>query len=460
MAVTVQMQFESAVTEMYQDACVGSSIENGATIIKFDLRQRDFQQELGATATLYWRKAAYHVDIHELSTFHNPIKYRFIIAQGYYLDDQNQRMDFTPESKGVSTAQPMSHSIIRLACYLAVVCGVSLRHSALIFSSLFLLPITTSSITRWIDDIGSNLPSQEERLQQWLAITPAPECHMDGYYPRGTDNGVMVVKDAHDRILMTHEAGSENGADARKFLQQLKDLGLNVTAAFADYSHSFTEAIKAVYPQARFQADHFHTVKNIWGHLKKALLSYRRKIKASGEAKNDQEGIELAKTLWKLRWSLLKKPTNLAAEEKQAIAALERENEGFVQSFRSLIRQLVKIFDHSHSEAQAKIRRQQLRKDIQAVDDDHLDKILTFFDDHWDHALRYLRKKGMGKHRRGSNSESGMRLLRRLEKNHDGIRSAATRQHYIQIYQAIKYLSLDIAEFIAKGPQMTGPPRV
>ena len=53
-----------------------------------------------------------------------------------------------------------------------------------------------------------------------------------------------------------------------------------------------------------------------------------------------------------------------------------------------------------------------------------------------------------------------MRLLRRLEKNHDGIRSAATRQHHIQIYQAMKYLSLDIAEFIEQGPQMTGPPRV
>ena len=65
----------------------------------------------------------------------------------------------------------------------------------------------------------------------------------------------------------------------------------------------------------------------------------------------------------------------------------------------------------------------------------------------------------MGKHRRGSNSESGMRLLRRLEKNHDGIRSATTRQHYIQIYQAIKYLSLDIADFLEKGPQMTGNER-
>ena len=460
MAVTVQMQFESAVTEIYQDAVVGSSIENGATIIIFDLRQRDFQPEVGATSTLSWRKEAYHVDIHELSTFHNPIKYRFILTQGYYVDNQRQRMYFTPDIKGVSTAQHMSHSIIRLACYLAVVCGVSLRHIAVLFSALFLIPITKSSIKRWIDDIGSNLPSQEEMLQQLLAITPATECHIDGYYPRGTDNCVMVVKDEHDRILMTHEVGSENGADARQFLRKIKDRGLNVTAAFADYAPSFIEAIKAVYPQARFQADHFHTVKNIWGHLKKALLSYRRQIKARGETQNDQDCLQLAKTLWKLRWSLLKKPTNLSAEEKQAIAELERADEGFVHSFRSIIRQLVHIFDHSHSEAQAKIRLKQLRLDIRAVDDDHLEKILTFFDDHWEQGLRYLRKKGMGKHRRSSNSESGMRLLRRLEKSHDGIRSAATRQHYIQIYQAVKYLSLDIAKFIEKGPQMTGLLRV
>ncbi len=79
MAITVQMQFESAVTEMYQDAFVGSSIENGVTIITFDLRQHDFHQELGTPARLCWRKESYHVDVHELSTFHNPITYRFIL---------------------------------------------------------------------------------------------------------------------------------------------------------------------------------------------------------------------------------------------------------------------------------------------------------------------------------------------------------------------------------------------
>jgi len=82
MAVTVQRQFESAVTEIYQDAFVGSAIENGTTIIMFDLRQHDFHQELGTQAKLCWRKEAYHVNVHELSTFHNPIQYRFILAQG------------------------------------------------------------------------------------------------------------------------------------------------------------------------------------------------------------------------------------------------------------------------------------------------------------------------------------------------------------------------------------------
>jgi Transposase len=460
MAVTVQMQFESVVTELYQDAFVGSSIENGTTIIQFDLRKLDFQCALGTTATICWRQEPYHVDIHELSTFHNPIKYRFIVAQGSYLNDQNQRVYFTPDIQGVSTSQHMSKSIIRLACYLAVVCGVSLRHIALLFSTLFLIPITKSSIKRWIDDIGSHLPTPEQMLQQLLTLLPVTECHMDGYYPLGTDHCVMVVKDEDDRILITHEAASENGEDAKQFLQRLKDRGLKVTAAFSDYSQSFTEAIKAVYPAARFQADHFHTVKHVWGHLKKSLLSYRRQVKASGEAQQDEACIALAKRLWTLRWSLLKKPSNLSAEEKPAIAALESEDAGFVHRFRNVIRQLVNIFDHTHSDAQAKFRLQQLRQDIQVLADHQLNKIPQFFDDHWDQAMRYLRKKGMGKHRRGSNSESGMRLLRRLEKNHDGIRSPATRQHYIQIYQAMKYLSYDVADFIEKGPQLVEFPGV
>src|SRR5437899_8150031 len=163
-------------------------------------------------------------------------------------------------------------------------------------------------------------------LQHLLARTPATACHIDGSDPLGTDHCVLVVKDEHDRILITHEAASEHGEDARKLLQHIQDLGLNVTAAFSDDSPSFTEAIKAVWPHARFQADHFHTVKHIWGHLKKALLSYRRKVKASGEEKNEEQLIALAKKLWTLLRSILQKLDNLSAEEKRVLAELESKD--------------------------------------------------------------------------------------------------------------------------------------
>ena len=94
------------------------------------------------------------------------------------------------------------------------------------------------------------------------------------------------------------KAAAENGDDARQFLQQLKDLGLPGTAAFADDSQSFTKAIKAVYPQARCQADQFHTVKKVGGHLKKSLLSYLRQVKANGEAQQDEACLAVAMKLW------------------------------------------------------------------------------------------------------------------------------------------------------------------
>jgi hypothetical protein len=320
--------------------------------------------------------------------------------------------------------------------------------------------MTKASIKRWLDDMGAHLPGQQEMLQPWLARTPATACHSDGSYPRGTANGVRVGQEEPERILLTPEAASAHGEAAKPLLQQLTDLGLKVTAAGSAYSQSCTAALTAVSPQARWHADHFHTGKQSWGHLKTSLVSSRRRSKAHGDAKNDQACLELAKTLGQWRWSLLKKPTNVSAEAKQAIAALASQEEGFVHRFRSLLRQLGPIVDYAHRAAQAKRRLLQLRQASRAVHDAHLAKMLTFLADHGEQALRYRRKKGMGTHRRSSNSEAGMRRLRRLEKNHDGIRSAATRPHYIQIYQAIKYLSLDIAEFIEKGPQMTGLPRV
>ena len=218
MAVTGQRQFASVVTALSQDAFVGSSIENGATILACDLRKRDVPRALGTTALICWRKAPYHVDMHTRSTCHHPMLSRCIGAPGAYRDGQNPRRDCTPARQGVSTSQQMSHSILRLSWALAVVCGVSRRHLALRCSGLFLIPMPKSSMKRWVDDLGSQVPPPEERLRPLLAIPPAPEGSLDGDDPLGTDTCVMGGKDEQARLRMPHEAASEHGEDTRQFL--------------------------------------------------------------------------------------------------------------------------------------------------------------------------------------------------------------------------------------------------
>lgn len=275
MAITILSRFESAVEEAHRELFTGSYIENEKAIIEFDLRKRDYRKIFDTKSDIFWPDKSYSIDVYEFSTFHNPIVYRFVLAQGYYFDDQNNRIYFTPKISEVSTQHHMSKNIIRLSCFLSVICGVTLRNIALIFSVLFHIPITKSSIKRWIDEIGNNL-SEEDILRQLIAIKNPTQCHIDGYYPMGTDNCVMVIKDEHDRILITYETKSENTEEAKKFLQKLKDGGVNIISTFSDYSKGLTEAIKAIFPNAKFQADHFHTMKNIWKHLRNCISEYRK----------------------------------------------------------------------------------------------------------------------------------------------------------------------------------------
>jgi len=208
------------------------------------------------------------------------------------------------------------------------------------------------------------------------------------------------------------------------------------------------KAIKAVFPTVKFQADHFHTVKTIWKHLKEALLTYRKKLKSVGMETDDKEISETASKLWELRWSLLKKSSNLSEEERKEIEKLENTDSGFISEIRSVIRQFINISDYSDTEIRAGIKLRNLKRRIEPIGNDHLNRISRFSDDHWQEAMQFLRKRGLAKYGRSSDSESGMRILRRLEKNHDGIRSEVTRKNYIKIYQAIKYLSVDITDFL------------
>lgn len=153
----MQRPFASAVTALSADAGVGSALEQGTTLLPCDLRQRDLQRALETTSTLCGRQEPSAVERHALATGHTPLQYRFIVAQGASLHAKHHRMDGTPESQDVSTSQPRSHSVSRLACDRAVGCGVSLRHLALLCAVLCLIPMSKASLKRWMDAMGGPL---------------------------------------------------------------------------------------------------------------------------------------------------------------------------------------------------------------------------------------------------------------------------------------------------------------
>ena len=125
-------------------------------MILCDLRQRNVQPKLGTPSALCWRKDFSHLDMHALSTFHNPLQERCIVAPGSSLHDQSQRVYVPPDLQGGSPSQPMRTSSSRRAGSLAVVCGVRRRHLALRCAALLLMPLPKASITRWLEDIGSH----------------------------------------------------------------------------------------------------------------------------------------------------------------------------------------------------------------------------------------------------------------------------------------------------------------
>jgi hypothetical protein len=73
--------------------------------------------------------------------------------------------------------------VIRWACALAVVGGVSRRPMARLCAAWCLRPMTKSSIKRGMDARGAQRPTPEDMLRHRLARTPVTACPLAGSDP-------------------------------------------------------------------------------------------------------------------------------------------------------------------------------------------------------------------------------------------------------------------------------------
>lgn len=386
------------------------------------------------------------IDIQELSTLMWPICYRITIGDGWYRDARGERRYFGMDVHlpGIDLKRSVSLLALRAAVLLAVVGGVGLRQVCWLLGVLFHLDLSKSSLDRWIEEAAAALPDAEQMARRLLADKPVTEAHFDEIFPRGRKGPVLVVRDEHGRLLCAQEVEQRDTAHVVPFLQKLKDWGFGFKTFYIDHCAAYAEAIPKVFPDAHIQYDYFHILQNVWRTVWKAFVAYRKQVKRrSAEASSPSYGAKLealARRLWDKRGLIFTAEDNLTDTGRAELADLLAQD-SWLGTLRTFLGRVRGIFTDSAGALGARQRLAHLRRYADAEALPAFDKAVRFLERNFDHMITFLRVRGV---RRNSLAETGMRTLRRLEQGHDGFRTAAARDNYLRLFQAIRYFGWSV----------------
>lgn len=441
----IQLPVTTEVLEKIGDLKPRGKAEDNQIIIEFDTRQRDYHQLLGIPrrTKIGWCNER-TFDVQELSGFAWPIFYRVTTADGYYKNKEGQRVNFTPEIAGLSTYRKVSDVVLRLGIYLYVIVGLGARQVSELMKVLFQVTISKSSIDRWVEEVADSLPAEDEIIKLMQQRLPITEGHFDEIFPLGTSACVLVLRDEHGRIVTAKQVAQRDEEHVKPFLERLRGLGLQIATFYIDHWQAYFNAIGAIYPEANIQYDYFHILQNIWRKVWGEFRHHRHDLKARGEAAEtkwySEKLLRMAAQLWKHRYVFFTADENLTAEQKQTMReVLEMQPE--ISFLRGFLHRVWAIFDGPVTEEQAQAKLAELKRYAAHKAAGGYRKSIAFLDEHFKNMTTFLQVPGV---QRNSEAETGMRVLRRWERNHDGFRSETGRSNALRIYQAVMYLDWSI----------------
>jgi hypothetical protein len=454
MSLFVTVAVDTEVIEANPDCTFKATCEDSQVIIHIDTRRQNVRQRLNlpSQTKLHWGKS-HEFEVQELSSFLWPIRYRVLTRDGYYVQD-GHRVHFTTQANGLNARCGVSDVLMRAAVLLFVVAGIGYRRVAWLMAELFRVEVSKSALHRWVDIIADRLPSSDEIILALNAQKPIGEGHLDELFPVGSHACVLVLKDEYGRILAAEDVKQRDEPTVKKFLERFKALGLNFQAFYIDGCQAYYKAIRAVFGEhIAIQYDYFHILQNVWRHLWKWALRRRRLHQARSEKvatpwyKNKLKW--LAKSLWDNRYVLFTADEKLTDEQREKLSEI-LEADQQVSRLRAFLGGVWHIFEDSTDAQQAHEALEALKAlPVDSRDKGAFQSVINFLTRNFETMTAYLRYPGV---QRNSLAESGMRLLRRLEKEHDGFRTAKGRSNYLRIYQCVKYLDWHVHRPVRQVP--------
>jgi hypothetical protein len=111
MALYVNVPISTEVIESNPDCKISGHYENGALVITVDTRAQNHHQRLGlpTKTKLYWYRE-HQYEVQELSAMAWPVKYRVLSRDGYYLDKEGRRVNFTTQAQGLDARRGVSEA--------------------------------------------------------------------------------------------------------------------------------------------------------------------------------------------------------------------------------------------------------------------------------------------------------------------------------------------------------------
>jgi hypothetical protein len=447
MALEILVPVSTEVMEENPECVISGKYKDGALVISMDARKQDHHSQHGLPQgiAIHWGKE-YTVPVQELSGLSWPIRYEVTTGEGWYLDKNGNRRYLTPKMQGLNLHRRVSDVVMRAGVFLSIIAGVGCRRAAWLLEILFHVVVSKSTVDRWIDDVADGLPTSEAIIQEMNRRQPITEGHLDELFPRGRKGKCeLVLRDEYGRIIVVEEVAKRDEEHVKPFLLRLKGLGLSIKTFYIDHCNAYKNAIMEVYPQADIQHDYFHIIQNIWKKVWSYFVIHRREVKARSEKATTawyRARLEsLAKRLWEKRHLLFKSDENMTPQEQEDLIAILEEDKK-MDRMRSFLLGVWRMFRDSRNEEEARKALAELKQiKIEPKATETLKKVYSFLDDNFDKMITYLKVPGV---KRNSLSESGMRILRRLEVEHDGFRSTKGRQNCVKIYQAVKYLGWSV----------------
>ena len=172
----IQVPVTTEVMNQNEDLHPGGKAEDQKLIIEIDMRKRNHHDLLGLKrkTKIGWINERCF-EVQELSAFAWPIRYRVTTADGYYHNEQGDKVYFTPEIAGLSTKRKVSDVVVRLGVYLSIIAGQGARAAAMLMKVLFQVEVSKSAIDRWIDEIAETPPERRRDDQ----VTPSTKTDYD-----------------------------------------------------------------------------------------------------------------------------------------------------------------------------------------------------------------------------------------------------------------------------------------